>query len=120
MQHPLAQEPRSHGGDGAIQRAEQGHGFAGAGLDEFQMRLGGGVDDEILAGAVGLEASQVAGVPAHLPGEIVEQRPGSSDGGGQVGTAEALQRVDLEMLAQEFGGGVGLEVVTIEEIHTCR
>ena len=116
MKHPVPEKARSHRGDGAIEHTEKRHCFPGAGLDEFQVCLRRGVKDEKLAGAIGLEPAEVRRISSHLSDQVVQESPCRTHGGRQIIAAETVERMDLEMLSQEFRRRQGLENVAVKKV----
>src|SRR4029077_9580113 len=49
MQHPIPEQTRAHRSDCAIERGKQSPGFSATGLDNFEMTLRRGVEDQELA-----------------------------------------------------------------------
>ena len=77
------------------------------------MALRGGIQNEKLAAAVGLELLQVARWAAHLAGDVMQQRTGGAGSRWEVGTTESIEGVNLEMSAQQFAGWLELENIAI-------
>ena len=120
MEHPIPEEPRPHRSDRAIEDTKEGHRLTGARLDEFEVRLSGGIERKKLARAVGSEPEEMRGVSSHLPGEIVQKRSRRANRRRQVRTPEAIERMNLEMLAQELRCRQSLEDVSVEEVGVCK
>ena len=114
MENPVAQEAGAHGCCRAIECAEKCHPSPGAGLHQLEVALRGGVENEKLAAAVGLELLQVAGRPAHLARDVVQQRSGGTRSRRKVAAPKSVEGVDFKMGAQKFAGGLEFENIAVE------
>jgi hypothetical protein len=113
VEDPIAEFAGSHGGGGAVEDAEEGVFAAGAGVDEVEVLLGGGVDGDLLAGVAYGEGAEVVAGAAELEGEVVKDGAGGGDGGVESGAAEAVEGLDFEMLGEGVGGLVKEEGVAV-------
>ena len=98
VEEPVTELARTHGGGGAIEGGEEGVLGAGAGLDEVEVELGGGVDEDVGAVVADAEGGEVFAVAAELVGEVMEGGSSGADGGGHVGASKAVKRFDLEVV----------------------
>jgi hypothetical protein len=80
------------------------------------MGLRCGVEDEKLAGAIWLEPAQVRSISSHLSGQVVQKSPCRTDGSRQIIAPKSIERMDLEMLSQEFRSRHGLEDVAVKKV----
>ena len=113
-QQALAEQTAAHAGEGLIEHAEDGElglraaGVGGEeGLEQFQIADGDGVEHHgvgavVVGGAVEVIEGGALGVA-----QVVEDGAGGADGGGAIGEAAAIEREQLEVIAQ---GAVGVIV----------
>jgi hypothetical protein len=113
MENPVAQEAGAHGRCGAVERAEECHSASGAGLHQLEVALRGGIENEKFAATVGVELFQVACWPAHLAGNVMQQRTGGARSRWEIDATESIEGVNLEMSAQQFAGRLELENIAI-------
>ena len=85
--------------------------FAAAGIDEVEVALGGGVDQDVVGVFADAGRAKVVAGAAELVDEVVEDGSGGAAGGMEVGAAEAIERVHVEMVLEEGGGVLGEEGV---------
>lgn len=64
--------------------------FPGAGVDEVEVALGGGVYEDVFFVLEEVGGVEVLAGAAELGGEVVEGGSGGGGGGGEVGAAEAV------------------------------
>ena len=81
MEDPVAQQARAHRGGGAVEHAEQRVLLAGAGVDEVEIPLRGGVDEDVVGVVAHRAAAGGARKAAELVDQVVEDRAGRADGG---------------------------------------
>ena len=110
-QQALAQQAAAHAGEGLIEHAEQGElGLRAAGvrgeegLEQFQIAHGDGVEHHgvgavVIGGAVEVVERGALGVA-----QVVQDGAGGADGGGAVGEAAAIEREQIEVIAQRAVG----------------
>ncbi len=110
----LAEEAAAHAGEGLVEDAEHGGlGMHAAGvggeerLDQFEVADGDGVEHHGIGAVVVGGAVEVIERGALGVAEVVEDGPGGADGGRAVGEAAAIEREQLEVIAQ---GAVGVVV----------
>ncbi len=111
-QQALAEQAAAHAGQGLIEHAEHGglrvHA-AGIGgeerLDQFEVAHGDGVEHHGIGAIVVGGAVEMIERGALRVAQVVEDGSGGADGGGTVGEAAAIEREQLEMIAQ---GAVGV------------
>ena len=113
VEDPVAEFAGPHGGGGAVEGAEEGVLAAGAGVDEVEVLLRGGIDGDLLAEVADGEGAEVVAGAAELEGEVVEDAAGSGNGGVHAGAAEAVEGLDLEVLAEGVVGLVEEEGVAV-------
>ncbi len=104
MQDPVAQLAGPHRGGGAVEDPEEGVLPPRAGLHEVEVLLRGGVDRDLLANLAHREAAEVIAGTAELVGEVVQDTARGAEGGMHSGTAEAVEGLHLEVVAQGVDG----------------
>ena len=120
LREPVAEQPRAHRRDGAVQCAVEG-GVPGRiaveGFEDFQVPQRGGVEHEVVAALVERQAREVLHVAAQVLREVVQRRARRAGGGGAALQTEAVQRRDLEVLAHGEDRRLGREdpVVVADE-----
>ena len=90
VEDPIAKEACAHGGGGAIEHAEQGVLFTRARIDEIEIALGGGIDEDMVGIFPDSWGAEVGAIPAELVDEVVHRSPGGTAGGVEVCTPEAV------------------------------
>ena len=115
-EHPAAQPPPAHWGDGVVEHAEQGAVFTGAehGFDQFEVALRDGVQFERMVERIEFEPVDVGGVLPEIFGGVTEHRAGGGDGERQVAAAKAVESGDLKMFFEEALGPLGFELFGIK------
>lgn len=113
VEDPFAEEAGAHRGVGAVDDAEEGVFAAGAGFDDVEVALGSGVDEHGVERLANAEGAEVGAVAAELVDEVVEGGTGGADGGGELGTAEAVEGFYGEVVFEEDAGLGGEEGVAI-------
>ena len=91
VEDPVAELAGPHGGGGAVEDAEEGVRASGAGVDEVEVLLGGGVDRDLVAGAAHGERAEVAARAPELEREVVEDGARCAEGGVQALCLAALR-----------------------------
>jgi hypothetical protein len=86
-------------------------GFSGARIDEVEVSLGGGVDEDVVGAFPDVWRMEVAARTAELVNEIVQNGSRGTAGGVKAGAAETVERVDVEMVLEELRGVLGKECV---------
>ena len=111
-QQALAQQAAAHAGQGLIEHAEQGGlrlRTAGIGgedrLDQFEVAHGDGVEHHGIGAIVVGGAVEMVERGALRVAQVVQDGAGGADGGGTIGQAAAIEREQLEVIAQ---GAVGV------------
>ena len=113
-QQALAQQAAAHAGEGLIEHAEHGGlrlrapGIGGEDrLDQFQIAHGDGVEHHGIGAVVVGRAVEMVERGALRVAQVVQDGAGGADGGGAIGEAAAIEREQLEVIAQ---GAVGVVV----------
>jgi hypothetical protein len=88
-----------------------------AGVDEFEIGLGDGVEENVFAGVPGFGWREVLRVTAEASRDVVEQRAGGGGAEGEIRATEAVEGLDAEMVAEEVGG---LGEIESESVVRCR
>ena len=87
VEDPFAEEARAHRSEGAVDGTAETGAFGIAGLDEFQVGLGHGIEKEVGCGMPGFGGREVLCVAAEAPGDVVEESAGGADAVGEAGAA---------------------------------
>ncbi len=107
-----AQQTAAHAGAGAVEHVEQRRilGFAGEQrLDQFQIADGGRVEDQRVGAIVERGTLQVIERGALGFAEVVQDRGGGAGGERAAFETAAVEREQVEMIAQAARGVVGAE-----------
>ena len=91
VEDPVAELAGAHRSRSAIEDAEEGVLFSGAGFDEVEVGLGGRVDEDVVGGIADRESAEVIAVATKLVGEVMHHATSSGKGGGHAGAAEAVE-----------------------------
>ena len=86
-------------------------GFSGTGINEVEIPLGRGVDEDVVGAFPNMRRVEVVAGPAELMDEVMQDCPACPAGGVEAGAAEAVERVDVEMVLEELVGMFGEESV---------
>ena len=113
MKNPVAEFTRAHRGGGAVENPEERMLFSRAGIDEVEIDLRGRVDEDVLGDVSYRKTTKVIAIAAELVGEVMHHCTGSGEGGGHSGAAEAVERLDLEMILEGVQGLIGNEGVAV-------
>ncbi len=109
-QQALPQQAAAHAGGGLIEDCDEGCAAIGKdGLDEFEVTDGHGVEHHV-GGAIEVTGRvEMVERGALRVAQVMEHGSGGGDGGVFAGEAEAIEREQFEMLAQDAVGIVGGE-----------
>ncbi len=91
--------------------------FPGAGVDQVEVPLRRGVDQHVAGILAHPQRTHVLARPAELMDEVVQDRPGRGNGGGRIGTAEAIERMNPEVLAQHLPRGIRKEGIAVVRLR---
>ena len=91
MQHPVAELSSAHRRAGAIQHGKEGVLGTGAAGDKVEVDLAVRIHPHALRRARHAEAANVIDAAAELKLEILQNRPGGTNGGVHASTAETIQ-----------------------------
>ncbi len=86
---------------------------AGAGFDEVEVALGGGVDEDVFFVFEEFGWVEVLAGAAELGGEVVEGCSGGGGRGVEVGATEAVEGMDVVMGFHQIDGMLGEEGIAV-------
>ena len=112
MDDPLAQEACTHGSTGPVEDFEQGVGAVAILLidQEVEVALSCGIDQRELLAVFALEAVDMCDGTALIIAQIGDGGPSGANCRLHILTAEAFERLDLELIGEHIISGFGFEV----------
>ena len=78
------------------------------------MPLGGGVQEQVIALAIGTERAQVGSIPAKRARQVVQEGAGCRDTCRNIGHAKAIEGVNLEVRQEQLRGGHRVKEVPLD------
>ena len=134
MVQPVAQQPAAHAGGAVVeQREKRRRGLAAQGFRQFQISARGGVQPDVLTGALGRHGGDMS---ERLPlgfARVFEQRAAGADrerqvlaavtreaGAGELFQQAALAALDIEVPRRQAGEEVAVEHHAVGDQHFRR